>query len=106
MQIYSFYNKLFIKESKILKIIFTKLIFKKLKNYKKNQEQIHTNNNNFELNKKTINSNMIRKTLEDLPELKESIGKININKKDEKKNNIQNKKRKKRLKVLLIKIFQ
>ena len=52
-------------------------------------------NNNLELNKKTINSNMTIKSLEDLPELKESINHKNSNKKNEEKNNKQNKTKKK-----------
>ena len=94
LQLYCFYNKLFIKESKIIQIIFKKLIFKKLKNYKKIKVQNDTNNN-LELNKKTINSNMTIKSLEDLPELKESINHKNSNKKNEEKNNKQNKTKKK-----------
>jgi hypothetical protein len=93
LQIYCFYNKLFIKESEIIKIIFKKLIFKKLKNYKKIKLQNDINNN--ELNKKTINSNMTIKSLEDLPELKESINHKKSNKKNEEKNNKQNKTKKK-----------
>ena len=86
LQLYSFYYKLFIKESQIIKFIFKKLIFKKLKNYKKNKENENKNtNDNLELNKKSINSNMTIKSLEDLPELKDSINQKNNNKKNEEK---------------------
>ncbi len=36
LQLYSFYNKLFMKENIIIKLIFKRIIFKKIKNYKKN----------------------------------------------------------------------
>ena len=91
LQLYSFYNKLFIKESQIIQFIFKKLIFKKLKNYKKNKDNKNIKDN-LELNKKSINSNMTIKSLEDLPELKDSINQKNNN---NKKNEEKSKKKKK-----------
>ena len=92
LQLYSFYNKLFMKENIIIKLIFKRIIFKKIKNYKKVNVQINNNNTNntLEINKKTINSNMTIKSLEELSELKDTIGQNTNNKEN---NNVENKKK-------------